>query len=204
MYYHTNENRLFSDTDLDSYLHDRREKLEANIQGLQLAVFSNPDDTALIKQLYNQYFLKTPVLKENQLTVKPVEADVDVRSNGLLYDEGESFTTKGLNITVEIPFEGEPELFLCRPSSWSSAPKPCASVQTAKLIMTYQTAEKESEKIKQLWLSSISEIKKYLSWIEGDLVKYNQSLETDIKMLVSKRKQESGSNQSLIEALRQD
>lgn len=202
--FYQDQNKLFAEVHLSDYIQSKNESLASAVKNLDSIRISNTAEDILIKEFIDAYTLMVPKLAEDQIRVDPREADITINQRDLIFNDDErSYTTKGLNITVEVPFVGNYELFRCRPSTFTLSGTPEASIQGNNIVLQYETIEKDSEKLKQLWLSDIAEIKQYLGWVEKDLMEYNSRLETNTKNLLVKRKQECDVNQSLINQLKQ-
>ncbi len=199
---HNHQSPLFSEASLDSYLRDKIETLDTDIQSLSGQKLMNTDEATLVKEFVDRYTLNAPKLIEDKKIIDAQEADVTVRGN-FDFDEG-PFNIKGLAITIKIPITGDAELLHLRPTSYtySMGHQGDVLVQKELLVLTYETAEKQPEKIKQMWQQDLEIINKNLINIERDLANYNSSLQSNVNSMLSKRKKESGNNQSLIDAIK--
>jgi hypothetical protein len=194
----SNRNYLFHQASLSAYIQDRNQKLEEEVKGLGANVLSSMDDVMLVKNLVEKYELHTPVLLEDQKDIAAHEAEVTVYGN-FAFDDG-PHTISGIKVTVRIPFKGNEDLFHLRPSTFSNLPE--GTIGNQALTIEVETADKDAEKIKNTWQGNLSEIKKYLSWVDKDAIAYNSVLESTIKNLVTRRRKESDSNQSLIDSIK--
>ncbi len=198
MNYQNYENHLFRDGYLDQYLRERMEELQTEVKQLNIAGLSDSDEETEVKKLLQKYSLQTPILGE----VKKVDAqETDIEVPSMLHDD-ETYTAKGLYVSVEVPFTGDAELFQLRASTYSGSGVPTAMVHSDKLILTYQTTEKDPEKIKQLWPNTLAEINKHLEWTKKDVLTFNQHLTEEVSKLVVERARESGNNQSIIDQIK--
>jgi hypothetical protein len=200
MYYNNYQpDPLFTSYYLDGYLREKGDSLRSHIKNLGIKEF---EKESLLSELLERYKMTPVIVKEDEKKIDAIEADVTVRSQ--FFDDDDDrrvFTTKGLSITVKIPFVGDRNLFACRPSTHTFSGTPRADVEQNQIILKYETTEKDPEKIKQLWLRDISEIQKNVDWINNDLNGYNSRLETEINNLLSERKKQAGENQSLLNAI---
>lgn len=190
---------LFSINDLDNYLRGERSKLVSQVKEMSFDSLLKSDETEVVKSLLARYTLHPLVLLGGQKKVNANEANITMHSR-LDYDGG-THVVKGLYISVEIPFSGNGYLFNCRPSTFTLSGTPSADIESDKIVLKYQTAEKDPEVIKKLWQKDIEEINKYLAWIEKDINDYNNTLEGNIKTLLAQRKNEANENKSLIDAI---
>lgn len=188
---------LFSECNLSDFMRAEKATLVSKIKGLTLEEIKK-DEEILIKDLVGLSMLRTPILQEEQMKVDPRESEIEIRSE---FDHSQH-KVMGLEIAVQIPFEGRKELFKCRASTYSSSGTPYATVDNNEIAVNYKTTEKDPEKIEQLWKSDIDVIKKNLAWIDKDIVLYNASLENDVRMSLQRRKKEAEDNGSLIDRLK--
>lgn len=190
---------LFNSRYLDEYLREKKDFLREKIKNLGIKEFENEN---LSSELLERYKVTPIIIKEDEIKKDAVEVDVVTRSQ--FFDDEDDrkvFTTKGIAITVKIPFVGDKNLFACSPSTHSLSGTPRADVEQNQIVLRYETTEKDPEKIKQLWLRDMGEIQKHVGWINNDLNGYNSQLEAEIKNLLSARKKQVGENQSLLNAI---
>ena len=205
MHNHNNYNKpLFQTTTLDDYLRAVSEKLRVHIKNIEPKTLLTTDEGSLITELKEKYSVNVPTLFEDKITIDAQEADIEIKNHErFLYDEPRGpVITKGLKISVSLPYEGSAELFECRPSTYIVSGYPHGDILSGSLMLKYETAEKDSEKIKTFWQKDIEQIKQNLGWIERDLSRHNQDLEQTIKTHLTSRKKEAQNNQSLIDAIK--
>jgi len=200
--YYRNHNRLFSQNDINSYLQASSASLEAEIKSLTLETINSTGEQKLTAGLAEKYTVNNPVLSEDEIKIDAYEGEVEVYGQCIFDDERRSHKTSGLRISVSVPFRGNSELFSCRASTYSLSGTPEAEVEEQILVLRYETAEKDPEKIKGLWRSDIRTIKQNLEWLGKDITNHNNSLGSNIRTLVTKRKKEAEDNQSLIDKIK--
>jgi hypothetical protein len=200
MHYRNHENYLFCDGALDTYLRQRGEQLRIEVQELSSEKLANVDESTLTKELVSKYKLQTPALMEVQKVIDAREGDVDV--SGSFLNDNQTYMAKGFHITVKVPFSGDAELFRYRASTYSISGTPAATVHSGELILSYQTSESDPEKIKQLWQKDIGELNNHLGWTDKDIAAYNANLERTVGSIISQRKTEALSHQSVIDKIK--
>lgn len=181
----------------------RQESLNNEVGSLSLAALKEKE-IIIVNDLISKYSLTTPVLEKDKINVDAREAQITLNT----YDSRTVFAdgpiiTKGLAINVEIPFKGESMLFQTMPSSYSLSGTPVAEIHPDKLILYYETAEKDPEKIKQLWQADIQAIEQNLEWIGRDAMQHNSSLKSSVEAAIARRKQEATDSESLIAKLKE-
>lgn len=131
---------LFSDRDLSGVLAQNSVALEQEIQRLASEQFADANRETLVQALVTKYTPRTPVLREDQRGREgPFETEIDVCNdpNRVIFDQSRPVSVHGFRLTVVYPFEGDRDLFACRPntSSPTAARKPStsASIETCKM-----------------------------------------------------------------------
>jgi hypothetical protein len=194
---HSREKHLFSEAHLASYLQALKEEVKGEINQLSVSELAERKDEDIVDSFMGKYSLKTPQLEEDKIVVDAQEQDIRIRTP---FDE--VATVKGLHITVEVPYSGSERLFWLRPSTFSMSGTPSADVSSGKIVLNYETNEKNPEKIKGMWLGEIDGIKKHLGWVEQDVLGHQNSLEQFIKDVLVLRRKQAGESASLIGVLK--
>jgi hypothetical protein len=197
-------NQLFTEFDLHSTITNIERNLQLKVKGIDSKKILLSEDE-LIHEFVEEYKINVPKLILDKKEVSVIEANISVARNSrntFLFNEGHAITQNGLKIEVKIPFEGDGSLFRCRASTWSISGTPDGRIFNNTLVLTYETTEKDPDKIKSVWQGDIAQIQKNLEWIKVDVEKFNGDLEGKIKSLILNRKKEAEANQLIIDALR--
>jgi len=201
MYYHDQHNCLFRQNDLSSFLRGRFAILETEIKEWSFEKINSAGEQSLVDELLEKYTLHAPILKENEIDIDARESEIEVPASRVFNDE-RYYKISGLKISVRIPFKGDANFFNYRPSTYSISGTPKADIERQIIVLRYETAEKDPEKIKDIWKKDIKDIKQNLEWVGKDFTNFNTSLESNMKTLVFKRKKEAEENQSLINKIK--
>lgn len=196
--------RLFSTTDLTSVLTERRRKMSEEIEKvdiLQLAILKDDNITALAEQLNQKYSFQLPILEENKIEAYQEEHQIDVSKDQrrLQVSTLKPFF-KGVKITFYVPFKGSKELFCCYPSNRidpSTRPKAVVGDQELQLIYCFSVVDQLH--LNNLRDQDISNIKKWLQYLQQELKK--NSFFNEAKNHLEVRKREYFKNQGFIENL---
>jgi hypothetical protein len=195
---------LFSDRDLSNVLAQNSAALEQEIQGLTGEQLADTNRETLVRALVTKYTPRTPVLTEDQRGREgPFETEVDVRHdpNRVIFDQSRPVYVHGFRLTVVYPFEGDRDLFACRPNTWSSAGPPAGSVRDQELRLDYEFADDGAETLDQRINRDVQEVKQYLGWVEQDVGAYVGALDGLVERLIAQRQQQLASKQRLIDGL---
>jgi hypothetical protein len=92
------------------------------------------DDDHLPERLSNEYGLNVPVLDETKKHATTQEVDIDVSQDRLrlIWDRSKPFYVRGTEITIHVPFEGDPSLFEVQPATHNLNP-PLGDVEGKEL-----------------------------------------------------------------------
>ena len=140
-------------------------------------------------------------LHEDQLSVSPRDAKVDVS-----YDRDRAFFgpgphyVDGLEVTYNLPFSGDPDLFKCKPNRYTYNP-PRAVLRPGELTFPYDSANRDVAGTKKSFDDDLTTIKEWLSWQARQIGEYNASLEDRVRSTVIARRAELSKTQSDLEAL---
>jgi hypothetical protein len=132
--------RLFSSADSFSVIASQQKNLKSDVAGYDANRLLNTNVDDLAAYFVEKYTADVPVLLEDQMTVDQQEVQRDVsrdprRMAYIMGDRGSLYVT-GTEITVEVPFTGDPGLFKVQPSTFSSMP-PIGQVRGQVLIFKY-------------------------------------------------------------------
>ena len=110
---------LFCDYALGAVLSNQAQQMlnEIDRMGPNAILNANVDDLA--DSLAEKYRVPMVQLKENEITVEQQEAAIDVSHDPsrVIFDRTQPFYVKGTGVSFFVPFEGDPELFKCQPST---------------------------------------------------------------------------------------
>jgi len=202
MFYNSRSDRLFREYDLNAKMRAQIEALEKEVKSMPHEILSQKKDAEIIEELSPKYSIHVPTLNLDEIDISPEEAEIQVRDDFFSRHENGLVTVNGFRVTVTIPFAGDKEIFRMRPSTVSSSGTPGPTLTENSLIFTYETREKNPEKIKELWNSDIKDIQQNLEWIERDVSSHNSSLENIIQEHINQRRKDADDNQALFEQLK--
>ena len=176
-------------------LRDEVESIDAN-RLLNTAPFD------LAAYLAEKYRLTPPALRRDEWSAEESETKVDVRydQRRMVSDRSRPCYVPGQKIDVEVPFDGDPELFYVRPSQFSLSP-PRAAVRGRSLLLSFEIPQGEDRDVRSEADRSLAEIEQYLSRIRGEADQYNRSLPYEAETAVSNRRARLLANQGRAAAL---
>jgi hypothetical protein len=145
----------------------------------------------LVQELVNQYRVSPPRLNlEQSYTRGAGDARVPVRSfwgpNQLVYVPGTRFE-------IHVPFDGDPELFRLRPSTYT-VKCPRGRVEGHELVIWHEARadsvdlEQFKAQFKAQLDGELHLIQQYLEWVSIDCARFNDELRREIKQAVQQRR----------------
>jgi len=193
---------LFSEYELNNVLRHQWEKLFKEIDEIEGNRLLNTNVEDLCDYFEQKYRFEPPQLREEEITVDQYEADIDVSRDPmrLIFDRSRPFYIKGTTVRFFIPFDGDQELFKCRPSTFTSIP-PRGSFSADELIITFTLTEHSADKIKAEFEDTLARIRKYIEWTASDVSQFNASLRDKTRQKIEARRQKLLKDQGLVASL---
>ena len=148
----------------------------------------NASETDLTTYVVSKVSLDVPQLRDAYM-LEPTEVEVDVGNDPMWgRGYGQSTKVKGCRVEVRIPFAGDPNLFFCRPSSFSFSP-PRARVGKNQLVLIYdQPGQLNPEQVKANYEQTVKQIREYLQSIKADCSTFHSGLEAQVLQMLTTRK----------------
>jgi hypothetical protein len=178
----------FRDIDIRRYLKDIHYLIESEIEKCDEDYIIKIDTGEYYKYLIEKYTHKQLIVHwENQKIIKL----------------GESYSSEvnRYRINISIPFDGNFSLFKVKPIKFSTGTLPKLRYNTNELWLGYNLRENPDEDIKITVQRDIEKIKKCVSWLNNDIRGFNESLESEITILIDKRKDQLNKFNTQIESL---
>ena len=193
---------LFAQHDLGAVLGNQEQKMLAEIDGIERNALLNTSVEDLCDQFEQKYRIEMIKLNESEVAVEQNEAQVDISQDPfrLIFDRDKPFYIKGTGVTFYIPFEGEPELFKCQPSSYTLNP-PRGAVVHSELVLHYTRTDHNAEAVKSEFTNELSRIKQYLESMADNVSQFNTSIRVKAKAHIESRRDKLLKDQGLVAAL---
>jgi len=192
---------LFSSHQLRDLFDQTINRLKDEIDHYDGNKLLNTSTDDLARYFESKYSFEPIIIRDN-IEIGYDEADIDItnrtyrKSFGL---DGRVYK-KGTVIIVYIPYEGDSELFKCRPSTFTLSP-PHGVVNEAHLEFKILVTHHDSEKIKRDIDRNIEDIEQYVNSIRKDVDQFNESLKSKILSLVENRKEKLLKDKGLVASL---
>lgn len=163
----------------------------------------NTSPTDLAEYLVARYKLDVPKLRQSEWSAIESEVQIDVSSDPSRWitDRGRPFHVPGQRFEIEVPFDGDAELFYARASTFSSNP-PRAKIQGQSLFLTFEITHGSAERnIRADAERRLDEIEEHLGWLRRDTDSFNQGLPSEAVKAIAARRDRLLANQGRAAAL---
>lgn len=193
---------LFSQYDLRGTIQNHEQKMFAEIDGIEGNRLLNTSIDDLCDYFEQEYKIAVPQLDEESIQVDQGEARVDVSRdhNRFIIDRSQPFYITGTMVTFYVPYKGDANLFKCRPSTFTYNP-PRASVTETEIRLTYTLTNHDATKVKSTFERDLSEIRKWLDWMEKDVSPFNLSVRDKARQRIDTRREKLLKDQGLAASL---
>lgn len=201
-YRQSQEELLFNSADWHSVTENQKARMMSDIG-------SKPDDQLLntstedLSRYYAKAFdIIVPVLDHENITVDQQEVQIDVSQDAMRFisDRSRPFHVSGTEIEIEVPFDGDTEVFKVQPPTYTMNP-PRGSVSqnclTFSVTGTNLTTEQVSAEIER----RLTSIEQYLGWLRSGATSFNDSLYAIAKDRIEARKEKLLADRNLVAGL---
>jgi class 3 adenylate cyclase len=170
---------LFTDKNLSVVISQREQSLIERIEGLGRQEMEEKTVEELCGEIEKEFRLEAPRLNEDEKEESATEVKVKSDTVGaVLLGGGEQ--ADRIEHRINTPFDGDPELFFCKPSIGSGRAAPAAAVEGNNLSLFYVTTPGREGQYKSGYDKDLKAVKKYLKRIGREVSDYNDSIRDTI------------------------
>lgn len=189
------ENRI----DLSAVLRAQTEKMKADIGDTPAARMNGATDDELVEHSVSKYQIEPVTIHDDRAEADHQETKVDVshdRFSRFIPDDSGPVMVKGDQITIRVPFTGEPDLFKFTPSTRNYNP-PRGRVHksgelsgTVTLTLALPSDTGDANRFNQWIKEQVDGLKQYATWIHNDVTRFNNELSQHARNAVTARRQQ--------------
>ena len=191
---------LFSEFDFVDNLGNHKRLATKAVDDLDQRAFTEASDEDLKARLVEKFGIRVPrLVRESIYVAPPIEVEVDVTGRSG-YDWSERSSVKGTRVVIHVPFEGEPSLFKCRPSSWTTNP-PRAAIRGQELLLEYDLLPSETPELRQRYEREIARIDEWLQYVRADVDRDLPEIPGIIAAAISSRRARLQKNTAVVDSL---
>ncbi len=193
---------LFHQFDLRAVLETQGKNMVIEIDALSENQLLNTPVEDLCNYFVEKYTLVPPKININGIQADYGDAKIDVSRRfeyATFGNEGPVYVT-GTKLTFYIPFEGDPNLFKCRPSTFNYSP-PRADVKETELCMMYERTASDVSNIQSEFKRELENLNEYLSWIVRDVAPFNTSVHGKAQQRIEARREKVLKDKGLVQQI---
>ena len=197
-----NSDLLFYKNELRKVMKNQVLSMKKEINNYSQNKLLNTSEIDLIDYFTKKYSISPLKLLEDNMYVDQEEVEIDVSHDRsrLILDRSKPVHIKGTKITLFVPFEGDQNLFHCKPSTFSLSP-PRGYVQNNILHISIAITDHDSDNVQKQLNNQFNSVKKNVNNINSDLKPWNNSLNNKAKNIINKRKEKLLKDRELIDNL---
>ena len=173
---------LFSDLDLRAGMEAQRNQIDTEVNALDANRVLNTAEEDLVQYFIDKNWIEAPTLRRDEMVADSKEASATVR------DFGREITIPVTRIEVEVPFDGERDLFRARASQFTLSP-PRAEIKSQSLVLTFDVRPDGNQNLRPQIDRELDEIDKHLGWIRSDVAGHNNALRRVAEQSVRRRRE---------------
>lgn len=188
---------LFASHDLRAMIENQRAALRKEVEQMDANRLLNTSPADLSRYFIEKYNLTAPMLRRDNWSADEQETQIDVSNdpNRWITDRNRPCLIPGQRVTIEVPFEGEAELFYARAST-SSTNNPRAEVRGNSVFLKFDIAHDAQQRdIKQEAERILNDIDQHLTWIRNDVNGFMQGLAGEADRAIASRRERILANQ---------
>ena len=194
--------RLFADGDLRELLSKRERDIYAEIDVVsEQRMLATPPD-AWGDYFVEKYSVEPLEIDEPGIQIDYGDAQVDVSRHFAyaVFDQSQPAYVTGTRITFHIPFQGDPALFVYRPSQhYLSGLR--GVVRGNEVLLAYERTQRDARAIQQEFDRDLGHLKDCICWGERDIGKFNGSIREKASRRIDSRREKLLYDRKIVEGL---
>ena len=149
-----------------------------------------------------KYSIDPLMIDESAIQVDYGDAQIDIshRFEYAVFDRSTPTYVTGTRITFFAPFSGDPELFKCRPSTFSLNP-PRGVVRGNELVFVYDRTPQDVPNIRSEFDRELQNVQQNLSRIADQVEQFNSAIQTKVSQQFDARREKLLQDRGTIEGL---
>lgn len=194
---------LFSSRELRAVLEAQASAMRAGVDSLDAIRLLNTAPADLAAYFAEKFRIEPLVLHTDRWTAGESECRVDVSGDPYRFPFDRPtgpFFIPGQRIQVEVPFEGEKDLFYCRPNTFSLSP-PKAQIRGGVMSLTWDLPHDASRDLKPEIQRLVAEIAQHVTRIRDEVNSFNGALIAEAARAIDVRRARLLANQGRLASL---
>ncbi len=173
---------LFSRVAIFDVLEHQQQALKTEVNQLDSSTIEHVTEQELVRDLAAKYKSEMPALEEDKAYTSYREVEVDVSQDPMrmIWDRSQPFYIKGTEITIGVPFKGDPDLFQIRPTTSTLNP-PGGEVHGNEIHLTYTRTDDNAAAVRSEYERALRDIKQHLGWLESSVADFNSKIGQQVR-----------------------
>ena len=196
------DQHLFDEGELQDVLRQREAKMYQEIEGYERGYILNATVDDLANYLEQKYRLEPIKLLTDNIVADTGEAKVDVSRdpNRYIRDRNKPFYIDGTYVSIEIPFEGDPDLFRYIPTT-RLLRYITARVYERKVHFNFTRTDHKVEQVKGDFGSELDALTQQVRHANDDVNRFNSSLRGNARAKITGRREKILKDHDMANAL---
>ena len=181
---------LFAEGDLQALLQQELSKAAAVVDAVSAEVLLDHTDEEVVAELLQaREVLALDIGWERAWSPGPRETKLDVQHDWQYggAGEGRPILIAADEVTVHVPFTGDPMLLRLRPGSWSIA-FPRAEIGAGEIVHRVTGSQLSSEQVTASFNSFRTSVTQFVDAINADVGEHNARLDAELRRVVADRR----------------
>jgi hypothetical protein len=193
---------LFCKNDLRGTLDQHVQKARDAVASLSASQVAGDAGKSVIDELENEYGVAPLKLFEEGVAIEYEEVKIDVSRDPMrsVFDRSRPCYIPGQRVRYVVPFEGDPKLWECKPSTFNLNP-PRAKVEGTDLVFQFEVPNNEVSRTRQYFDSELSNVKQWIQYGVVDVESHNQRLGQLLRDALARRREQLGQAAEQIQSL---
>jgi hypothetical protein len=184
-------NYLFSQIDADSVQQKQRQQMQAEIANFESNRLLNSNAADLVEYFSEKNKIEVPELLEEEMVIDQKDAQRDVSGDPqrrFYYGNYDGpIMANGVEISMDVPFFGDPQMFSVRPNTYSNNP-PQGVVRGNTLIFSYWGDSLNPEQLQNSIRDWLNNVQQHLQWQRDRFRGLNEALPREAREAIEKRR----------------
>ncbi len=191
-----------ADSDLGQVLRNQQAKMETLADSLPPERILGRSIDELQAELIAEFRVNPLSLDWDAVTADQGEAPIDVSRDPLraISDRSRPFHLTGTVVTYFVPFEGDTELFKCRPSTFTTV-FPTGRVRNGHVELRYQAVNPTPESVKRELDAELAQLRQWVGFVNADVAAFNAELPAWTRAVLERRLAKVRADQDLVASL---
>jgi hypothetical protein len=181
---------LFGKYDLRGCIEAARNSLKHELDNMQDSRLLSMDLAELQAYAVDKYGIVMAVLGDPVVDEGRTKMEVGRWGGYSRGGDNETVQVDAQRYTLEVPFEGDKELFFTRGSTFTSMP-PRGQVHEGMLSTTMVDRSPSAEALNSHFEHFLADVRQHLSWLQGDIEAWNASISNEVSAVVNYRRQKA-------------